>query len=265
MKARIFILLLLLSGVAQAITPWEKYSITQAIGQGAWETSELLFRKLKESQLPAEQAAQVDYNLGLSLYHQEKYGDALPLFESAAKSNDEALKAKALYNQGNSLFKMEKLDEAKAAYEKALLTNPDDDDTRHNIEVILKKQQQQQNQDNQDKQDQDKSEQQNDQQDQNSDKEDKGDSKEKEQNKDQQNKDQKNQDSEGEQNQQEQSGKEDKAEDGKPQEMTEAEKKAAQEKAEQARLLDYFKQQERDGRPATRVRAQTPPGNGKSW
>ena len=119
MKAKILILLLLLSGVAQAITPWEKRSITQAIGQGAWETSEQLFRKLKETQLPAEQAAQVDYNLGLSLYHQEKYGDALPLFESAAKSSDEVLKAKALYNQGNSLFKMEKLDEAKAAYEKA--------------------------------------------------------------------------------------------------------------------------------------------------
>lgn len=264
MKVRILILLVLLSGVAQAITPWERYSITQAIGQGAWETSEQLFRKLKETHLPAEQAAQVDYNLGLSLYHQEKYDDALPLFESAAKSQDEVLKAKALYNQGNSLFKMEKLDEAKAAFENALLTNPDDDDTRHNIEVILKKQQDQKNQQNQDSQDQDKSDQQNDQKDQNSDKQDKGDSEEKEQGKDQQSQDQKEQDGD-KQDQQEQSGKEQQSGDGKPQEMTEAEKKAAQEKAEQARLLDYFKQQERDGRPATKVRAQSPPVSGKTW
>lgn len=256
--SKLLVLLFLLSGVAQAITPWERYSITEAIGKGAWESSEKLFRKLKESPLPADQTAQVDYNLGLSLYHQEKYSDALPLFESAAKSNNDALKAKALYNQGNSLFKMEKLDEAKAAYEKALLTNPDDDDTRHNIEVILKKQQQQQNQQNQDNQD--KSDQQDDQKDQNSDKQDKGDSEEKEQNKDQQD-----QESEEEKDKQEQSGQEQKPEDGQPQEMTEAEKKAAQEKAEQARLLDYFKQQERDGRPATRVPAQAPPVSGKTW
>ena len=78
--------------MAQAITPWDQYSITQAIGKGAWETSEKLFRKLKETKLPEDQAAQVDYNLGLSLYNQEKYNDALPLFESAAKSKDDALK-----------------------------------------------------------------------------------------------------------------------------------------------------------------------------
>lgn len=262
MKGQLVLLLLLLTGTAQAITPWDKYSITQAVGQGTWEATEQLFRKLREGDLPPGQVAQVDYNLGVALYEQGKYEESLPLFETAAKTEKDALKAKALYNQGNALFKLDKLDEAKTAFQQALLTNPDDDDTRHNLEVILEKQQQNQNQQNPNGQE--------DQENKESDKEkqdDQGESDEQEQdkkNKGDQNQDESdNKDGQGQQDQQQ--GEQDEKQQGQQQEMTEQEKKEAQEAAERARLLDYFKQQERDGRPAQRVRAQAPPVRGKTW
>ncbi|MFA5508489.1 MAG: tetratricopeptide repeat protein [Vulcanimicrobiota bacterium] len=249
MKLRILLLILLLSGAAQAITPWEKYSITRALGQSAWETSEQLFRKLQETELPPEQAAQVEYNLGLSLYHQEKFEEALPYFETAASTEDEALKAKAFYNQGNSLYNLERLPEARSAFEKALLLNPEDDDARYNIELILD--QQQQNQKNGESEDPEESEKEQDSQPEN------GSGENSEEQQQQENQDQQ------QQQQQSQNGKEQNQESS--QEMTPEEKRQAQEEAEKARLLDYFKQQEREGRPATRVRAQSPPVSGKTW
>jgi Ca-activated chloride channel homolog len=274
MKVRVFILILLLSGIAQAITPWERYSISEAVGKGTWEASEQIFRKLKETELPPEQIAQVDYNLGVALYGQEKYEESLPLFESAAKTEAEPLKAKALYNQGNALFKLDRLEEAKTAFQQALLANPDDDDTRHNIEVILEKQKQDQDQQDKDKdkdkekQDQDKQDQENDSKSDQEQKDEKGESDE--QKKDQDKQESQDEDSESEQKdgqdkQDQQPGEQKEDQQGQEQEMTEAEKKAAQEAAERARLLDYFKQQERDGRPAQRVRAQAPPVRGKTW
>lgn len=248
MNSRVLLLIVFLSGVAQAITPWEKHSITRALGQSAWETSEQLFRKLQETELPPEQAAQVEYNLGLSLYHQEKFEEALPLFESAAKIEDDALKAKALYNQGNSLYNLERLPEARSAFEKALLLNPEDDDARYNIELILD--QQQQNQKSNDSQDSEESKEEQDSQPEN------GSGENSEEQQQQENQDQ-------QQQQQSQNGKDQKQESS--QEMTPEEKRQAQEEAEKARLLDYFKQQEREGRPATRVRAQSPPVSGKTW
>jgi Ca-activated chloride channel family protein len=265
MKTRLLILFLLLSGIAQAISPWERYSITQAVGKGTWEATEEIFRTLRESELPAEQISQVDYNLGVSLYQQEKYEESLPLFESAAKTDQDALKAKALYNQGNALFKLDRLDEAKTAFQQALLANPEDDNTRHNIEVILKKQeeQEQENQKNENSEnEQDDSESDEEQQD------DEGESDDQEQ--DKKNEGEQNQDPESEQNgegdqQDQESGEQEQEQNGQNQEMSEEERQAAQEAAEKARLLDYFKQQERDGRPAKRVRAQAPPVRGKTW
>ena len=265
MRSQLFLVLLtlLLACPGQAISPWEAGSITDAVSSGSWEASEKLFRQVKNGALPPEQMPEVDYNLGVSLYEQKKYEEALPLFETAAKveKNDE-LKAKALYNKGNTLFRLERLEEAKKAFQDALLGNPEDDDARYNIEVILDKQEQEKNkQEQEDEQDPEK-----DQKDQNQDQ------KQSDQSQDQDSEKSEQEDKQGEQDQSEQEqeqGKEEQqdgqGQENQEQEMTEAEKKAAQEAAEQARLLDYFRQQERDGRPATRMRAQAPPVRGKTW
>ena len=265
MRILIFFVLLALclTCPALAISPWQAGSIAEAISSGSWETSEKLFRKVKNGPLPPEQMPQVDYNLGVSLYEQEKYEESLPLFETAAKveKNDD-LRAKALYNKGNALFRLERLEEAKKAFQEALLSNPDDDDARYNIEVILDKQEQQKNQQDQD----DKQEPEKDQEDQNQDQKDEEQSQDQDsKNSDQQDKQGEQDPSEQDQEQGEKEQQEGQGQDEQEQEMSEAEQRAAQEAAEQARLLDYFRQQERDKRPATRMRAQAPPVRGKTW
>lgn len=276
MRQRIVLLVIALALAAPgaAITPWEAASLSRSIAQGSWETSEKLYRELKKGELSPEETQEVDYNLGVTLYEQKKYEEALGQFESVAKATkDDALRTKALYNQGNSLFRLERLEEAKKAYQEALLADPEDDDTRHNIEVILKKQKdQQQNQDkNQDKnqdQPQDEqnktSDQKDDSQEQNSDQKDNGESSESEQNNPS---DQQTPGDNAQDQKKPGQGKEEPtdAQQGEQKPLTEAEKKAAQEEAERARLLDYFRQQERDGRPATQMRAQAPPVRGKTW
>ena len=267
MKRTVITLIFLLSHCCLAVTPWDASAISKAVAQGAWENSENLLRDLKTKDVPVEQQSMIDYNLGVSLYSQEKFEESLPFFEAAAKAEDnDELRAKALYNQGNSLFRLKRLEEAKTAYQDALLTNPDDDDSRYNLEVLQEEEKKQDEEDkkdqsdkNEDEEDQDKKE----ESDKNKNEQEEKDSdKDKNQNNKDEN-DQKNQDQEN-QDQKEQQGDQKDPKNQEP-EMTEAEKKAAQEEAERARLLDYFKQQEKDGRPATAVQPQAAPVRGKTW
>ena len=263
MKRLIVILIFFLSHSCLAVTPWDASAISKAVAQGAWENSENLLRDLKTKDIPEEQQKLVDYNLGVSLYSQEKFEEALPFFEAASKvEDDDELKAKALYNQGNSFFRLERIDEAKTSYQDALLTDPNDDDSRYNLEVIQEKEKEKQ--DEEDKKDQsDKDEDKEDQ-----DKKDQSDKDKNEQEKKDADKD-KNQQNEDQNDQKNQDQEEQQSDQKNPQnqepEMTEAEKKAAQEEAERARLLDYFKQQEKEGRPATAVQPQAAPVRGKTW
>jgi tetratricopeptide (TPR) repeat protein len=246
--------------VAAALPPWKANAISKAVTEKNWSQSEALYRELEKTKLPPEQKAKLDYNLGVSLYRQDKFEESLKYFDSAAKlEGDSSMKAKALYNKGNALFRLDKLPEAKQAYQQALLSNPEDDDARRNIEVILEKEKQDQKNNKNDQQDeQDKQNDQSDQKDdsQGKDKKDQGED---------QKKDQKQGDSdEKEQDQSKGEGKDQKEKPAQP-EMTEAERKAAQEAAERARLLDYFEQQEKDGRPGIQVKSQAPPVRGKTW
>lgn len=261
MRQSTLILLLCLFTSANALTPWQSNAIAEAVRKGSWETSETLFRELKTSDLPPSQARSVDYNLGVSLLNQDKFEDSLPFFEAASKEEkDRFLKAKALYNQGNAYFKLEKLEEAKKAYQQALLVDPDDDDARYNIEVILNQQKEEQEQkDKQDPQDSSSPEEQKPKQE--------GDSEQKDQSEGEQKKEQ---GDEQEQNSEEKHNGEQVEQQQEPEgsaesQMTEAEKKAAQEDQERARLLDYFSQQEKAGRPAVRMQPQAPPMRGKTW
>lgn len=278
MRTRVIALLIFLCPVAHAITPWDAASIGQAVAEGTWERSETLYRELLEDPNTASQQMLVKYNLGLSLFNQQKYEDALPFFEEvSADKVDLELAARAMYNKGNTLHALEKVEEAKEAFKQALLMNPDDDDARYNLEVLQEEEDKQNQQNPNQDQDQNK--------DQNQD--------QKDQNKDQndQNQDQKDQKKDGDKQKQDgdkdqkddaqdQKGKGEQPKDGKPDkgdsqdqdkpgqqqpQMSEAERKAMEEAQERARLLEFFKQQERDGRPAVRVAPQRPPVEGKTW
>jgi tetratricopeptide (TPR) repeat protein len=88
-----------------------------------------------------------NFNLGNSLYRQEKFEDAAEQFAkaSALAGDDKGRIAAAYHNQGNALLSANKIDEAIDAYKAALRANPDDHDTRYNLAYAkhLKQQQQQ--------------------------------------------------------------------------------------------------------------------------
>ena len=119
-----------------------------------YQQAEINYRKAMETTSNYDKA---NYNLGNSLYRQERYEDAGKAFEKVAnnQSSSKDLRERAYHNLGNSLLKQEKYKESIDAYKNALKLNPKDMDSKYNLEYARKKmiqqmQQQQQNQQNQD-------------------------------------------------------------------------------------------------------------------
>ena len=143
-------------------------------------------------------------------YKSEQYSEAMNLYKDAAAGNPGT--EELHYNLGNSLFRLGKLQEAVAEYTQALKNNPDDYDSKFNLEFTqnqLKDQQkQQQKQQQNDKQQQDEQEKDKDQeQDQQPDEQDQEQQDNKDQEQDQQ-PDEQEQDREQDQEQQQQDDRE---------------------------------------------------------
>jgi len=78
------------------------------------------------------------YNLAAARFRNSKFEEAQKDYEGVVeKTGDSKLKQKATYNNGVSLTKQTKLDESIDAYKKALLLNPQDADTRFNLQKAL--------------------------------------------------------------------------------------------------------------------------------
>ncbi len=184
------------------------------------------------------------FNLGNSLFKQQKYEEALQEYVAAEKlldtneKKDKSRKADIYHNIGNSLYATQQYDKAVAAYQESLRNNPKDDETRYNLVKAMQKlqeqQQQQQNQDQQNKDD--KNQQQQKQSDQ---------QKEQQQNQDQQQQDQQQQ-QEQQQNQQQQQ-----------------EQKMDKETAEQ--ILQALQQDEQDTQEKVQQRQGSPKRVEKDW
>jgi Ca-activated chloride channel family protein len=134
--------------------------------QGEFEEAQKLLEEAKNEK-PSDPT--VNYNIG-SVYHQEgDYDRASESYLNAAYADDSAMRAHAHYNIGNTEFRKGDYEKAVEAYKKSLGLDPDDLDTKYNLEVALKmleQQQQQQSecQDPQDQEEQDEQEQNQDQQ-----------------------------------------------------------------------------------------------------
>lgn len=102
------------------------------------------------------------FNLGNSLYRQEKFEESGEGYKKAAESFKPGVeRSRAYHNMGNSLVQQKKLEEAINSFKQALRENPSDMETKYNLayaQRLLKKQQEQdkkdQNQQNQQNQDQ---------------------------------------------------------------------------------------------------------------
>jgi Ca-activated chloride channel homolog len=119
---------------------------------GNFKMAEENYRKSLEKQ-PAEKG---NFNLGNSIFQQQRYDDAIMQYSDlASKSKDNTLKSNSLYNKGNAHFLKKEYEQAVNAYKESLRLNPKDADAKINLakaKRLLEEQQKQQNQDkNQDK------------------------------------------------------------------------------------------------------------------
>jgi tetratricopeptide (TPR) repeat protein len=203
-----------------------------------YSDAEVSYRKALEKD---QDFAPGHYNLGNSLYRQDKGDEAIRSYENAlVKAVNKQTKAEAYYNIGNAHMKGQRYQEALKSYIESLKLNPNDQDTKYNLSYALEKlkqqQQQQQNKQNKD----DKKDQKQDQEKQKQD----------QQKKDQQKQDQQKQDQQKQQQNQQQ-----------PQQSQE--KKMA--KAEAERILDVLKNNEKDVQKKLRVRQGVRVKTEKDW
>ena len=92
------------------------------------------------------------FNLGGSLYRQQKYDQAAAAFTQALSSDDLSLQAQSYYNRGNSQFflgaasaakdqeqALKQWSAAKKSFEAAIKLEPEDKAASHNLEMVTKK------------------------------------------------------------------------------------------------------------------------------
>jgi Ca-activated chloride channel homolog len=127
--------------------------------------------KFKDAGILKPDKALPAYDKGTALYKSNDFEGAANEFQGSVAKNDPGVKADAFYNAGNSYFRAGKYDQAIKSYVDALKLQPQDKDSKHNLEISLMQMKQQQQQ-NKDKQNQDQEKQDQQKQDQNKDKQD---------------------------------------------------------------------------------------------
>jgi tetratricopeptide (TPR) repeat protein len=126
---------------ARRLGPFEKNhplveAGNQAYAEGRYEDALAAFDAARR-ELPGSAAA--DFNLGSALYKLGRYAEAKQAFQRAAGAPDGTLRQKDHYNLGNALAQLGDDEAAIRAYRRALTLDPNDDEARHNLEVLLRK------------------------------------------------------------------------------------------------------------------------------
>jgi len=88
----------------------------------------------------------IRFNEGNALYQTQEFQRALDAYRAAIESGDQELVSKAWYNLGNALYRQQQLEGALEAYKQSLRLDPNDEDAKHNLEMVLQQMQQQQQQ-----------------------------------------------------------------------------------------------------------------------
>jgi Ca-activated chloride channel homolog len=114
---------------------------------GQFELAEKHYRAVKPGHADYSKA---QFNLATALYNQNKYRDAVTIFQQLENSGaDPSIRSAASYDKGVVFTKQKDLEQAIEAYKSALRLVPDDQQARENLQkalMELKKQQQEQNQ-----------------------------------------------------------------------------------------------------------------------
>jgi Ca-activated chloride channel homolog len=118
-------------------------------GKELFDESELLYRRALERE---DESPVARFNLGNSLYKQERYGEAARYFGELANDIDDPLnRSRVLHNLGNSLLMSRQVRQSIEAYKEALRNNPGDEETRHNLAFARKLLDEMENQDQDDR------------------------------------------------------------------------------------------------------------------
>ncbi len=197
-----------------------------------YSDAEVSYRKALEKD---QQLVPGQFNLGNSLYKQDKADEAIRAYENAAmNAGNKETKAKAYFNMGDAFMKGQRYQEAVKSYIESLKLDPGDQDTKYNLSYALAKlreQQQQQQQQPQNKNDKNKD------------------------NKQDQQKNQKNQDQQNTDQQQQQN----------PQQKQQQNQEKQMAKAEAERILDVLKNSEKDVQKKLRARQAVRVKVDKDW
>ena len=135
----LFSLLLLLSGVNPGWCDLSRGKIKQGIKayeNSQWDES---LQKFQDALLDDPEHPVGHYNVAEALYQNKKYEEALKSYEKSLSSQDLALKQKSYYNLGNTYYQLNKYQEAIQNYIKALDLDPNDQDAKHNLELVRAK------------------------------------------------------------------------------------------------------------------------------
>lgn len=135
--------------------------------QGLYNEAEEAYRK----SLDKDPVMKGYFNLGNSLYQQQRFEEAREQYDKAiARTDKPEVLNKAYYNKGNSYFGEQKLKESIDSYKQALRYDPNDKEAMQNLlltkQLLRQQQEQQQEQQQNQKQEDQKDQQKQDQQDQ---------------------------------------------------------------------------------------------------
>ncbi len=144
---KLTLFLVLISALSFAQKKTDKPAVQQAekqiIRQGNdfykennFQDAEVQYKKALELNPNYEKAT---YNLGNAIYQQDRYTEAVPMFDLVTKTTkDKTVKGENFHNIGNAMMKQKDYDKAIGAYKNALRNNPDDDETRYNLALAQK-------------------------------------------------------------------------------------------------------------------------------
>lgn len=122
------------------------YKAQKHLRKGEFVEAEQFYRQAIEKE---PEDMRLRYNLGITLYRQGKYKDAITVFTQALESPDPGLQADILYNMGNAMYRVgedkisdrqpeTRKDWAKALeyYKGSLVIRPDDPETQANLRFL---------------------------------------------------------------------------------------------------------------------------------
>ncbi len=92
-----------------------------------------------QAQLQEPEAPEISFDIGSANYKKGDYKSAMASFQAALKGAGDELKPRILYNMGNTAYKLGDLEKSIEHYEAALKANPEDEDSKRNLEFVKRK------------------------------------------------------------------------------------------------------------------------------